>query len=441
MTTTSSLIAREKVLHEELEQAQIELKILESALQTIEEDLENTEAIKDRFEALSQVCASIEHLDELGGFDLFLGKEAAENDAANYISELHNRVNAYESSVIALHEKHDKILLDIRHADNVIGLSREGILEVREIAEQRKYEFVIEREVAVLPFRAMVMPWSTNNKDEKLVRKYIVIAFVFSFLLWYVIPMIQVPLPDPTAKIEIPERLAKLLKKVEPIPEPTKPKEEDPTKSDKPSTDKKQAREKAEKSGVLAFKDNFTELMSMTSIADLGADAKVDNSGSQSNQAARNLVVANSSAISGISSSSLSRNTGNAGSGLSGVQFSRVESNIGIGDNLGERATASTAPPRSDEDIQIIFDRYKTSLYRIYQRELRKDPTLQGSIVLRITIEGNGAVSSCKVESSDIRSATLSAKIVARIKKIKFAVKKGAPRMTILYPINFLPVQ
>ncbi|MDH5387974.1 MAG: TonB family protein [Gammaproteobacteria bacterium] len=439
MNTNASLKARESVLHAELEQAQIELKKLEASLQLIVDELENTDEIKQRFDALSQVCVSLEHLDELGGFDLFLGREATANDSANYISELRNRVNEYEDSVAALHAKRDKVLLDIRNVNNIIGLSREGILEVREIAEQRKYEFIIEREVPALPFRPMVMPWSKNNKDEKLVRKYMAIAFAFSFLLWYVVPMIQVPLPDPSAKVKVPERLAKLLKKEEPKPEPTKPKEEELTKSEKPSTDKKQARKKAEKSGVLAFKDNFTELMGMTSIEDLGASAKVNNSGQKSNQAARNLVVSNSSAISGISSSSLSRNTGNAGSGLSGIQFSRVESSIGIGDDGADRPTGSAEPARSDEDIQIIFDRYKTALYRIYQRELRKDPSLQGNIVLRITIEANGSVSSCKIESSDIKSASLSANIIKRVMQFKFNAKEGAAKMTILYPIDFLP--
>ena len=440
MNTDTSLAARESALHDQIIEYQAKAKTLENSLQAIVNELENIEGIKERYDALAQVCVSLEHLVELNGFDLFLGKETSEDEAEKYIAELHERINGYEDSLIDLQEKRDQTLHDIREANNKVSLAQEGIIEIRELAEQRKHDFVIEREVPALPFRPMVMPWSTDNKDEKLVRKYLAIAVVFSLLLYYVIPMVQVPAPDPTAKVKIPERLAKLIKKEEPKPEP-KPKEEDPTKTSKPSTDKKQARKKAEKSGVLAFKDNFTELMSMTSTADLGADAKVNNSGSQSTQAARNLVVANSSAISGINSSSLSRNTGQAGSGLSGVQFSHVESSIGIGDGGVDMPTGSSAPPRSDEDIQIIFDRYKTSLYRIYQRELRKDPTLRGSIVLRITIDPDGKVSSCKVESSDIRSATLSMKIVARIKKIKFNPKKGASKMTILYPINFLPVQ
>ena len=52
---------------------------------------------------------------------------------------------------------------------------------------------------------------------------------------------------------------------------------------------------------------------------------------------------------------------------------------------------------RTDEEIQIVFDRYKAALYRLYNRELRKDPTLQGQMVLRLTIEPNGSVSFCQL--------------------------------------------
>jgi len=97
------------------------------------------------------------------------------------------------------------------------------------------------------------------------------------------------------------------------------------------------------------------------------------------------------------------------------------------------------APGRTDEEIQIVFDRYKAALYRIYNRELRKDPTLRGKMLLRISIETSGAVSMCKVESTDLASPELVAKIVERIKRFSFGRKEGVPKMTILYPIDFLP--
>jgi hypothetical protein len=60
-------------------------------------------------------------------------------------------------------------------------------------------------------------------------------------------------------------------------------------------------------------------------------------------------------------------------------------------------------------------------------------------MVLRITIEPDGSVSLSKVESTDLESKTLVAKIVERVKKFNFGDKPGVPTVTILYPIDFLP--
>ena len=94
---------------------------------------------------------------------------------------------------------------------------------------------------------------------------------------------------------------------------------------------------------------------------------------------------------------------------------------------------------RTDEEIQIVFDRYKAALYRIYNQELRKDPTLRGKVLMRISIEPDGAVSLCKVESTELASPELVDKIVERIRRFNFGLKEGVKQVTILYPIDFLP--
>nr|WP_233710199.1 AgmX/PglI C-terminal domain-containing protein [Aestuariicella albida] len=96
-------------------------------------------------------------------------------------------------------------------------------------------------------------------------------------------------------------------------------------------------------------------------------------------------------------------------------------------------------PTRTDEEIQIVFDRYKAALYRIYNRELRKDPTLKGKMVLRITIEPDGSVSVASVESTNMASQTLEKGVLARVGRFNFGPKDGVPVITILYPIDFLP--
>ena len=115
---------------------------------------------------------------------------------------------------------------------------------------------------------------------------------------------------------------------------------------------------------------------------------------------------------------------------------------VGIGTDFdGEESPLSggPGPSRTDEEIQIVFDRYKAALYRIYNRELRKNPTLQGKMVLRITIEPDGKVSASAVDSSDMDSPDLDKKIAARVRKFNFGAKEGVPAITILYPIDFLP--
>jgi len=70
---------------------------------------------------------------------------------------------------------------------------------------------------------------------------------------------------------------------------------------------------------------------------------------------------------------------------------------------------------------------------------LRRDPTLRGKILMRITIEPDGSVSMCKVESTDLASPELVKKIVERVRRFNFGPKEDVQRMTILYPIDFLP--
>ena len=93
---------------------------------------------------------------------------------------------------------------------------------------------------------------------------------------------------------------------------------------------------------------------------------------------------------------------------------------------------------RSDEEIQIVFDRHKSALYRLYQRELRNDATLQGKVILRLTIEPDGSVSMVQVKSSEMDAPGLTSDIVARVKGFNFGAK-DVPAVTIVYPMNFLP--
>ena len=93
---------------------------------------------------------------------------------------------------------------------------------------------------------------------------------------------------------------------------------------------------------------------------------------------------------------------------------------------------------RTVEDIQLAFDQNKGAVFSLYHRALRNDPSLQGKVVLEITVGPAGDVVDCKVVSSDVKDDDFLRKLVARVKLFDFG-RKDVETMIVTYPIDFLP--
>ncbi|HHJ15519.1 MAG TPA: energy transducer TonB, partial [Gammaproteobacteria bacterium] len=93
---------------------------------------------------------------------------------------------------------------------------------------------------------------------------------------------------------------------------------------------------------------------------------------------------------------------------------------------------------RSIEEIQIVFDRNKSAIYSLYNRALRKNPSLQGKLVIRLNISPSGKITSIDLVSSELGDPALERKLVQRIKMFNFGAKQ-VDAVTITYPIDFLP--
>jgi len=215
--------------------------------------------------------------------------------------------------------------------------------------------------------------------------------------------------------------------------------------------------------GILAFKDKFASLAKDTVVVPLGADARHIAADDVGRPSARSMLTSNTAGSSGgINVASLSRGVGgggggggggNGGGGVGGRGNGADGSGGGgIGGGGGravspitgitgaDRPKAHSGPgaARTDEEIQIVFDRYKASFYRLYNRELRNNPALKGQMVLRLTIEPDGSVSMCVLQSTDMDAPDLAAQVVGRVRTINFGAKE-VPAVTIVYPIDFLP--
>jgi len=75
----------------------------------------------------------------------------------------------------------------------------------------------------------------------------------------------------------------------------------------------------------------------------------------------------------------------------------------------------------------------------LYNRALRKDPSLQGKIVLELTIQPNGKVTKVRVVSSELNNPTLESKLVRTIKGFRFKSRTNVSTLVVKYPIDFLP--
>ena len=472
-------------LHAQIEKARHKLEALEGELRVIEAELETFSSDRQRFDALQNVCNALDKLVELKGDELFWKEIPEVKDTAGHVERLRGRVAGFEVEISGILEKQESLTQQINQRLGELDILSEEVRETYDREERRQEEFVIEREVSSVPYRTMIMPWTKEAESERRLRNAVLVALVICFVFGAPILLIKLPLPDrDVTVVEIPKRLVKLVKKEPPRvaaiakPEPKQPKKEPkkPKKEPKPKQKKKAdkkpkvvepppkqtkvadsgggkeaARKKAENVGVMVFRDALADLMKETPVAKVGTETLLRNDSQQVKGQAvaqRSLVAlqAKGGSSGGIGNAKVSRNVGNgnadrlggSGSG-NGLGFVQAESAIaGLGGS-SRPLSDGVAAGRTDEEIQIVFDRYKATLYRIYNNELRKDPTLRGNILMRISIEPNGSVSICEVESTDLASPDLVEKIVARIKKFNFDPKEDVLRMTILYPIDFLP--
>jgi len=445
----STVITREDDTYQNIDkhqrrinELQDEIKVFQVDLREVNHELEKIADERRKYEILTGVIEQLERLNEIGGNELFWSGLANDAEIDSHMGRLRDQATFFERRIKKITDRHDSIAYEITTRQEEIEYLLDDISHLKERQEEAKYEYLIEREIKAVPYRVVVMPWTKQGKDEKKFRKILLLVLLFSILTGILIPLYNVPIPDRAEVVEIPERLAKLIKKPQPKPKPkpkqveeVKPEQKKPTKEER-----KEAQKKVKSKGVLAFKNNFADLLEDAQLDKLGAKANLSNAGSTAKRTQRNIITSQARRSSGgINSASLSRNVAGTGDNLEAVAFSRVDSAIGTAVDDDRPLSDGPGPSRTDEEIQIVFDRYKAALYRIYNRELRANPTLQGKVVLRITIQPNGSVSLAKVESTDMDAKKMLEKIVERVLKFNFGEKEGVPTVTILYPIDFLP--
>ncbi|MGC8119060.1 AgmX/PglI C-terminal domain-containing protein [Marinobacter sp. VGCF2001] len=330
------------------------------------------------------------------------------------------------------------------------------------------------------PLSSSRLPWSRDKAEN--VRFGLIAGLTLAVFLVpaLMIPGLQVPEPERETSEQLPPRLAKLVQPPEPVepiqpvdePEPPEPEPEpepepkpepepEPKPEPKPEPEPEpepvalppkpeptspeprpvqqtaeQARETAARSGLFAMKDRLSALTAVEA---------------SEPQVQRRANVSTESAVASkpesVSPQVLEGSGGveNREGPVREVQLARHETSEVVAPQASEPQVAAQPEParpsvgeRAMSNIRNVFDGQKSVLYSLYQRELRKDPTLEGKVTLELVIEPDGSVSACNVVGSELDHPSLEQRIALRVRMFDFGAAEVETRK-VRFPIDFLP--
>jgi protein TonB len=307
-------------------------------------------------------------------------------------------------------------------------------------------------------YREYDLPWTSGKSQDKKFQRLLGIVFLVCMVLSIVWPFIPVPEPDPFDVDEIPPRIAQLLLEDEPLPPPPPVVEEEPEPEPElepepepeqvveeipepePEIDLEEVAREQAQAALMPFAEDLADLVDNELLDQVADDRDLTASVGEAERNERSMITSKvGTASGGINTSSMSRNTG--GSGIAGRNTTRVVSPVaGIGQAGGgaSRSGSSGKASRSREEIELVFDKNKGAIFALYNRALRRDPSLEGKLVLRLTIDPSGTVSFCEIVSSELNDDELERKLVQRVKLFKFE-SKNVEAITTTKPIDFFP--
>ncbi len=89
--------------------------------------------------------------------------------------------------------------------------------------------------------------------------------------------------------------------------------------------------------------------------------------------------------------------------------------------------------------IDEVIKRHMNQIRYCYQRELTKNPSLGGKIVIKFTIAKDGTVSAASTKTTTMNNASVESCIVGRFMRMQFPEPKGGGIVIVSYPFIFSP--
>jgi outer membrane biosynthesis protein TonB len=444
----------------ELGTSQESIDALVGELRSLDAQLEALATERHQHRLLHQVCDALGELGKLGGAQLFWGTPQAVTTGEDQLGRVRERVSAFESRVGELEARRQSSREQIDKEQYRAGLIEDELFEAQEEEERRRREWIVEREISGLHSRPLTMPWTWGGEDDRRFQKSLLGALSVCLLLALILPMIRLPLlsaPEETPPEQVLHITMELPRPPPPprvLPPPPKLAVQKPVEKPTPQQARNAPTEEPVKpaveapvdpkpAGLMVFKERLAALADTQINPALGAQARINNADNSVGTPERAMLTSSAPGSSGgINLAAVSRGLGPGGgserNAIRGGSLTQASSGIGSAPAASRPVSGGPGPGRTDEEIQIVFDRHKAQLYRLYNLELHRDSTLQGKMILRLTIEPDGSVSLCQLQASSMNAPDLAAQVLERVKTFNFGAKV-VPPVTIIYPIDFLP--
>jgi len=465
----------EQELQAKLSVASERLAILERQLHALDVKLSSYLTQQARYDLLEESYLSLEKLNKLGSEDFF--RDATGHELEQQLIRTQLFISAFKKNTVALENARSELKAKIQTQQDAVHSLTKSLQALHKNTNRQEDVPGVMQQLRDMPYR--ILPWTTQGSDELRFQKMLVMLLLPAILFGAAIPYFKPPV-EKSMGVVVPQRIAKLIKKNQKIKQVEQQRQEHAAKkaaeqdanAAKESVDAPlpkaslQSSETAvassgravDSKGVLAFKSDLASLLDDSSLPKMGSDAQITvNKAASSGDSSSALIVSQGSGDGGAGSSKILQQTERGSGGIRATGPKRKIGGVGTGQRIAENgikisqvesAVISVTPnrtlskgdaTRTDEEIQVVFDRHKSALYRMYNRELRTNPSLRGNMVLKIVIQPDGSVSECTLKSNDLDSATFTSSIVKRVLRFNFGAKPAVSAMTILYPIEFVP--
>ena len=153
----------ESILRVELEESRMRLDALARELHGVDAELEGLEVDRRHYSLLHDVCGGLEKLAEAEAAELFWNGLAGIDAGQAHIGVVRRRVDDFQLQLSQIEACRQALLAKIRDEEDNGEYISDDLYELKRAEEERKLEWVVEREAVLFPDRQTVMAWTRDR--------------------------------------------------------------------------------------------------------------------------------------------------------------------------------------------------------------------------------------------------------------------------------------